>query len=887
MRRPTERPPRRAQGQAVTPEQRTRAAGEHEQTRASAARRLEPAPNGNPALDRLAGLASRLLSAASAQVSLLSADQLIAGGSGLQPGAVGSRSPSQDSLCRVTADLGAPLLVTDAVADQRVAALPPVASGAVASYLGVPLVADDGHIVGALCVYDAEPRSWSDGDVATLNQLAASAVAELELTALSAEYLSDQLVWQLALDAARVGTFVWDVASGVLVWDARMLDLFGYDADSFDGTFEAFETCVHPEDRVRLQQALQRCIDTCGDYEAEYRITRPDGATRWVAARGRAICGQDGQTVKVLGAAHDSTGGRDAEARTARVLESMAAGFLALDRDWRITCVNSEAERIIGPTRSELTGRTLWEAFPATVGSLFESGYRSAVERNEPVSFEAYYPAPMDAWYEVKAWPNPDGLTLYFLDITARRTAQVEAARASIHAVLVADVASELAMARDAEDAAMRLAKLVIPTLGDWCIVTLVDDSGHVDAIAGARDVGWWHHDAALRETTKRYAEVRQGALSDQSMAHRALRSGLPVLVPSGAVDSIGAVLTSVEARALCAALNPESSAAFPLRARGRTLGLLSIYHGPERGAPSQADLATAADIGTRAGLALDNLRLYAQQQLLAQDLQRSLLTAPPQPDHMQIAVRYEPAVEAAQVGGDWYDAFLQPDGGTVLVIGDVVGHDTAAAAAMGQLRSLLRGIAAHTGAGPADVLRGVDQVMQTLKIETTATAVVARVEQSADERSRGVTWLRWSNAGHPPPMVIAPDGTVAVLTGDDADLLLGIEPTSRRAESTVVLDRGSTVLLYTDGLVERRGQSLDEGLMRLRDLLIELAPLSLDELCDGILRRLAPERPEDDVALVAVRLHPQDQPRPVEAGPTDIPENVAPEPPVTQVQGR
>src|SRR3712207_594986 len=101
--------------------------------------------------------------------------------------------------------------------------------------------------------------------------------------------------------------------------------------------------------------------------------------------------------------------------------------------------------------------------------------------------------------------------------------------------------------------------------------------------------------------------------------------------------------------------------------------------------------------VAARAGLVLDNARLYRQQRDLAEGLQRSLLTAPPEPDHSQVVVRYVPAAEAAQVGGDWYDAFLQPDGATVVVIGDVVGHDTRAAAAMSQVRTLLRGIAVAT----------------------------------------------------------------------------------------------------------------------------------------------------------------------------------------------
>lgn len=851
--------------------------------RAAAALRLAPEQGGNPALDRLAGLAARLLATSSAQVSLLATDQVIAAGAGLAPGSVGSHSPAEDSLCNLTATSGIPLLVADAPSDDRVAALPPVTSGAVGSYLGVPLTADDGHIVGALCVFDPSPRSWSDGDVATLTQLAAAAVAELELTVLSAEYLSDQMLWALALDAARVGTFEWDVASGLFTWDDRLLALFGYDAQSFDRSYQAFETRVHPDDRQRVSQELQQCIATGGDYLAEFRITRPDGMTLWIAARGRALYGHAGTTTKVLGAAHDTTASREADAKSARVLESMTAGFLSLDREWNITFLNAEGERILDRPRGELLGRTLWEAFPATVGTVFETNYRKAVAQDTPITFEAHYPAPLNAWYEVRAWPNPDGLTLYFLDISPRRSAQERADQASQHAALLADVASDLAMTMDADDAAERLARLIIPALSDWCIVSLVDGGERARPGVAVRDVGWWHADAAMRQTTERYAGLRQAALEDHSMVNRALRSGEPVVVPDGAAATITSVLKPGEARELCAQLAPESTAAFPLRARGRTLGLLSIYNGAARGAFSDAELATLTDVAIRAGLALDNLRLYSQQRLLAEDLQRSLLTAPPRPDHMQIAVRYEPAVEAAQVGGDWYDAFLQPDGASVLVIGDVVGHDTAAAAAMGQLRSLLRGIAAHTGAGPADVLRGVDQAMQTLQIDTTATAVVARIEQNEEQRARGVTWLRWSNAGHPPPMVINPDGTVVVLSGIEADLLLGIDPSSRRIESEVALDRGSTVLLYTDGLVERRGQSLDEGLTRLRDLLIDLSALPLDELCDRILRRMAPDRTEDDIALVAVRLHRQDRPRPAEAGPVDIPDNVREEPAITK----
>jgi serine phosphatase RsbU (regulator of sigma subunit) len=126
---------------------------------------------------------------------------------------------------------------------------------------------------------------------------------------------------------------------------------------------------------------------------------------------------------------------------------------------------------------------------------------------------------------------------------------------------------------------------------------------------------------------------------------------------------------------------------------------------------------------------------------------------------------------------------------------------------------------------------------------------------------------MRWANAGHLPPLVINPDGTVAEPASWTGDLLLGVDSGSARRESVVTLDHGSTVLLYTDGLIERRDADLDTGMVRLRETLIELADLPLEGLLDALLDRLVDGRPEDDVALVAVRLHPQDRPDPLTRG--------------------
>ena len=217
----------------------------------------------------------------------------------------------------------------------------------------------------------------------------------------------------------------------------------------------------------------------------------------------------------------------------------------------------------------------------------------------------------------------------------------------------------------------------------------------------------------------------------------------------------------------------------------------------------------------------------------------------------MQVCVRYVPAAEAARVGGDWYDAFPLRDGTPVIVIGDVTGHDTAAAAAMGQLRGLLRGVAHAGGGSPADVLRAFDEAVVALHPDTLATAALARIERDAGGRTR----LRWASAGHPPPALVRGHGRIELLGGTNGELLLGVDPATPRTDSTVTLAPGDTVLLYTDGLVERRDATIDVGLQRLVAALDELAALPLQDLCDGLLRRMLPSTPSDDVAIVALRL--------------------------------
>lgn len=258
--------------------------------------------------------------------------------------------------------------------------------------------------------------------------------------------------------------------------------------------------------------------------------------------------------------------------------------------------------------------------------------------------------------------------------------------------------------------------------------------------------------------------------------------------------------------------------------------------------------------------------------------LQQSLLTPPPEPDHLQIAVRYQPAGDDLEIGGDWYDSFLTRDGATTIVVGDVTGHDHTAAAMMGQLRGLIRTTAYITGGTPAAVLAEADDAIVGLGLGAgaTATVIVARIEQPAADRAAGIRTVRWSNAGHPYPVVIRADGEVEVLNRGN-DLMLGVNPTVTRRDHTVELEDNDTLFLYTDGLIERRGMTMADSLTVLTQTLRGCHELTLDELSDHVLSVLAPGAEADDVALVLLRTFPEDRPRPPEAGPEDLTPGIDP----------
>jgi serine/threonine-protein kinase RsbW len=307
------------------------------------------------------------------------------------------------------------------------------------------------------------------------------------------------------------------------------------------------------------------------------------------------------------------------------------------------------------------------------------------------------------------------------------------------------------------------------------------------------------------------------------------------------------AIATGEELRPDAGSPDGGGLALLPLRARGHTLGALTIRSAAgEDWSPLIGD-DLAREIASRAAVILDNAVLYEHEREVSHTLQLGLLGGTPPPfEHITVSAAYRPGTAALEVGGDWYDAFTLPSGAVALVVGDVVGHGLEAAVAMGQLRGAVRALAQTTG--PARLLERLDAFVET--VPTAATATLAYVELDPADGE-----IRYACAGHPPPLVASADGRTRFLWEGRSPPLgatLG-----DRDDASDRLEEGETLVLYTDGLVERRSEGIDEGLERLeRATLLSSgsAATHADDICDALLGR---DEQDDDVCVLTMRRVP------------------------------
>lgn len=428
----------------------------------------------------------------------------------------------------------------------------------------------------------------------------------------------------------------------------------------------------------------------------------------------------------------------------------------------------------------------------------------------------------------------------------ARSAAELAAGRL----VLLSEVTSVLAETLDVEQALDRLAGLVVPALADWVVITLATQDGRLG------DRTFVRHRDGREELVERYQALVPSGVRPNGVLQALLAGAPPSYVAAfTAPDPLSLTDRERQVRQISLDLGSTSLMFVPLTARRRVVGTLMLVHGVSGRVFTQADLDLAADLGRRAGLAVDNADLYARLGQTALTLQRSLLPALPSVPGLALAAEYLPAARDAQVGGDWWDVFVLPDGATGVAIGDVMGHDIAAAAAMGQLRSVLR-TCAWLGDPPQTVLDRMDQLVQGFDMAQLATCLYARIEP-ADPLGQGhrrVARLFWSNAGHLPPVLLDPDGRAHLLR-DGGSVPLGVPAVDERTRADVAMPAGSTLLLYTDGLVETRAGDIETDLAGLLDAVGQHDPHDgaqalVERLVDGLGSDLS-----DDVALLAVQL--------------------------------
>ncbi|MEU9350931.1 SpoIIE family protein phosphatase [Streptomyces griseoloalbus] len=389
------------------------------------------------------------------------------------------------------------------------------------------------------------------------------------------------------------------------------------------------------------------------------------------------------------------------------------------------------------------------------------------------------------------------------------------------------------------------LAGVIVPEIADNCTIYLLPQALHrlPGTALTAERVATAHRDGLPDLPPHREGHLESGsplarAADGRHPVHAVFPPGSPPadLAPPGSEPWLAHGANSV--------------VLFPVVVDGTTAALVTTSVCGDRTPLGATEIGLLRLLLGRTHTPLRNALEYQRTRQVALALQRSLLTDPPDVPDLGIAVRYRPSTSAAEVGGDWYDAFELRDGATALTIGDVSGHDLPAAVTMSQLRNMLRGLTLDRQEPTGTILRRLDVAVQTLYLECTATCVLARVERPAP----GLFQLNYSVAGHPPPLLVAADGTARFLT-EARSPLLGLVPRPDHAGATEPLPPGSTLLLYTDGLVERRGEDLTVGLERLRRHASNAVRLPLEAFCDRLLADVLTTVGDDDVAMVAVRV--------------------------------
>ncbi|WP_447034807.1 SpoIIE family protein phosphatase [Streptomyces sp. DSM 118878] len=557
---------------------------------------------------------------------------------------------------------------------------------------------------------------------------------------------------------------------------------------------------------------------------------------------------------------------------------------IAADEDNRIIAANGPAADLLGWHPDDLVGKRLTTLIPehlrrrhsAAFTSLLLTGRARIVGRSVPLPALHRDGRLVPVRLYIETQEMNDGRTVFVARLAPRAAASFDApgphdhvpslhegagaptpaapehphgtsgGRADMHALerlaLLADTGTSLSNSLNLNEGLRSVGRLLTQRLADWCVVDLFTEDAEVERVCVVLSDALGPPATSYEGRLPPVSEACRGPLA------RALRGAGPLLLAGAPPTNQDGSALDADYRELFRRLGAGSSVVAPLSARGEIFGALTVTRTAERTAFTEEDVSLVGDLVRSLALGVDNARLYQETRSIAERLQRSLLPPLPHVDNLQLAARYAASSTTAQVGGDWYDSFGLPNGDTAVVIGDVTGHNLDAAIAMSQLRSMLRGIAVDRQEPPEVVMRRLDLANHSLYREATATCLYGIVKESA----QGSWELRHSSAGHLPPLVTTWEGDARYIA-EGSGLLLGVEPTMPRQTATTVLPVHSTVLLYTDGLIERRDESIDRGLDRLCRHAASLAREPLDTFCDELLIGLGADS-ADDIAVLAIR---------------------------------
>ncbi|MEU3306716.1 SpoIIE family protein phosphatase [Nocardiopsis sp. NPDC055551] len=561
------------------------------------------------------------------------------------------------------------------------------------------------------------------------------------------------------------------------------------------------------------------------------------------------------------------TGGPPESAMLRAVFDEVGAGLFVIDTAGRITVSNPYARQIVGRDEEQLFGADLHDLMHRDADGeelpREECLAQSVLDSGRPTEGSDEFFLRGDGTLVPIIWAATPlqemdrtvGAVIVFHNFKKHRDAREQTAS---HLAALEELTARLSMVAESSvllisashigEALDQLVRLLVPEMGDWAVVDLLPEADTERRMrrAAVHSQGAPDVDDSLKGPLPPPSHPSRSALA------RALRGTRPVLLDAQAQANEPDEPFAHAHRWLFEVLGEGSAVVVPLYSRRKVFGALTVGRTGVGAGHTEAEILLLGDIARRTGLVIESTRLYEQQRDMAVTLQRQLLTPLPQIDHLRFAARYQPAQRAAEVGGDWYDVFLLADGVTTMVIGDVVGHDLHAAGHMAEVRNMLRALAWDRQEPPSQIMRRLDEVMTNTSDAPMATVVIARIEGTD-----GGPWhLHWVNAGHPPPLLITPDGTARYLEeghgpliGMSSALHLGLEWPDAWEE----LPERSTVLFYTDGLVENRDEHLDTGLEKLRGHAMDLTHLGLEDFLDELLVRINPSG--DDVALLALRI--------------------------------